>query len=98
MTRTILLATAAAAFPFTPAAAQTSPAPADQTTSETSKRTDVQQASPKPAPAKGGEIVITGRRLDVARDAITPSLGASQYTFDKEALNKQPGGTNLTLN
>ena len=43
-------------------------------------------------------IVITGRRLDVARDAITPSLGASQYTFDRAALEKQPGGTNLSLN
>jgi outer membrane receptor protein involved in Fe transport len=42
--------------------------------------------------------VITGRRLDVARDSITPSLGASQYTFDREALEKQPGGTNITLN
>jgi outer membrane receptor protein involved in Fe transport len=64
------------------------------------------EASPNPDPApasaqssKGqGQIVITGRRLDVARDAITPSLGASQYTFNKEALEKQPGGTNLTLN
>jgi outer membrane receptor protein involved in Fe transport len=43
-------------------------------------------------------IVITGRRLDIARDSITPSLGASQYTFNQEALQKQPGGTNLTLN
>jgi outer membrane receptor protein involved in Fe transport len=43
-------------------------------------------------------IVITGRKLDVARDAITPSLGASQYTFNREALEKQPGGTNLSLN
>ena len=51
-------------------------------------------AAEKPA----GNIVITGRRLDVARDSITPSLGASQYTFDKEALEKQPGGTNFTLN
>src|SRR5689334_12659644 len=54
--------------------------------------------SPK-SPAKGEQqIVITGRRLDVARDAITPSLGASQYTFNREALDKQPGGTNLSLN
>ncbi|HVU31638.1 MAG TPA: TonB-dependent receptor [Sphingomicrobium sp.] len=43
-------------------------------------------------------IVITGRKLDVARDSITPSLGASQYTFDRAALEKQPGGTNLSLN
>src|SRR3954447_8582053 len=49
--------------------------------------------------AKGQEqIEVTGRRLDVARDAITPSLGASQYTFNREALEKQPGGTNLSLN
>src|SRR5438067_4373504 len=55
-------------------------------------------AHPSGAPGGPGDIVITGRRLDVARDSITPSLGASQYTFDKEALEKQPGGTNLTLN
>jgi len=58
------------------------------------------RAAPPPAKprAAGSNIVITGRRLDVARDSITPSLGASQYTFDREALQKQPGGTNLTLN
>ncbi|MBV9931017.1 MAG: TonB-dependent receptor [Alphaproteobacteria bacterium] len=49
-------------------------------------------------PAEDSTIVVTGRRLDIARDAITPSLGASQYTFDRQALEKQPGGTNLTLN
>jgi outer membrane receptor protein involved in Fe transport len=55
---------------------------------------------PAPAPSSGAreQIVVTGRRLDVARDAITPSLGASQYTFNREALEKQPGGTNLSLN
>ena len=48
--------------------------------------------------SRQGAIIISGRRLDLARDAITPSLGASQYTFDREALEKQPGGTNLSLN
>ena len=59
-----------------------------------------QTASSPAAPSTEpkSNIVITGRRLDVARDSITPSLGASQYTFNQEALNKQPGGTNLTLN
>ncbi|MFL6763930.1 MAG: TonB-dependent receptor [Sphingomicrobium sp.] len=103
----VLLATVVAVVPYTPAAAQTAPsadqavapAPADQTIPDSSKRTDVQQSSLKPAPANPeGGIVITGRRLDIARDSITPSLGASQYTFNKEALEKQPGGTNLTLN
>jgi outer membrane receptor protein involved in Fe transport len=66
--------------------------------------TSARNASPDPAPATTPssnpreQIVVTGRRLDVARDAITPSLGASQYTFNREALEKQPGGTNLSLN
>ncbi len=55
-------------------------------------------ARTKPPSGQSSSIVITGRRLDAARDSITPSLGASQYTFNQEALNKQPGGTNLTLN
>lgn len=97
MNRTLLAATAiVVVLPAAPAVAQTSspaasdaPAPTDQSTTR--------QTSSKPA-KPAGDIVITGRRLDIARDSITPSLGASQYTFDKEALEKQPGGTNLTLN
>jgi outer membrane receptor protein involved in Fe transport len=59
-----------------------------------------QTAAPKPAPTKGNtkSIVITGRRFDLARDSITPALGASQYTFDRKALENQPGGTDITLN
>jgi outer membrane receptor protein involved in Fe transport len=93
----VLLATAAAVFPLTAAAAQQTAGSAASTVPDAAKRSDVQQSSKEPTPATTN-IVITGRRLDVARDAITPSLGASQYTFDREALNKQPGGTNLTLN
>lgn len=55
-------------------------------------------AAPKSASRGQEQIVITGRRLDVARDAIAPSLGASQYTFNRQSLEKQPGGTNLSLN
>ena len=88
--KSVLRASAAIAalLPFSPALAQ-----------------QAQQGSAAPASAQQGStapatqgIVITGRRLDIARDAISPSLGASQYTFDREALEKQPGGTNLTLN
>ena len=86
---TLSAAAVAAAIPFAPATAQTPPAPPSAPGAAPS--------SPKSAPPPAGEIVVTGRRLDVARDAITPALGASQYTFDREALAKQPGGTNLTL-
>jgi outer membrane receptor protein involved in Fe transport len=95
MNRTIFIAAiATVAIPVSRLQAQTTPSANDS-----GPGTNVEQGSTKPTPANGGSsIVITGRRLDVARDAITPSLGASQYTFDREALEKQPGGTNLTLN
>jgi outer membrane receptor protein involved in Fe transport len=80
----------AAALPISPVAAQQAPA-ADPPNAPAPA-----QQAPSAAPQPG--IVITGRRLDIARDSITPSLGASQYTFDREALDKQPGGTNITLN
>ncbi|MEQ7874619.1 TonB-dependent receptor [Sphingomonas sp. ASV193] len=66
-----------------PAHAQTAPAP--------------QAPAPAKKPASDNVVTVTGRRLDQARDAITPSLGASQYTFTTQALSKQPGGTNLSL-
>ena len=85
-------AAAIALIPFMPAAAQATGEPAGN-------RGDSETAQPAAKPSAGqSSIVITGRRLDAARDSITPSLGASQYTFNREALNKQPGGTNLTLN
>src|SRR5437763_13763999 len=97
-----LLRTAAAAVvPFSPAAAQAESAnpPGAPNTAADAAPTNAPAAPSATAPAASkSDIVITGRRLDVARDAITPSLGASQYTFNKEALEKQPGGTNLTLN
>jgi len=91
----MLFAATAAVFPLSPALAQAASAP---DSAAPQPAAGGQQVSAKPAPVKGGDIVITGRRLDVARDSITPSLGASQYTFNKQSLEKQPGGTNLSLN
>ena len=48
-------------------------------------------------PAPVGEIVVTGRRLDAARDSIAPALGASDYSFNRAMLDKQPGGANTSL-
>jgi outer membrane receptor protein involved in Fe transport len=79
--------------------AQSAPVQPSVANSSAAAGSDQDSAAPsQPTPSAKGNIVITGRRLDVARDSITPSLGASQYTFDQEALQKQPGGTNLTLN
>ena len=54
------------------------------------------QPAEAPSPA-GGEIIVTGRRLDAARDSISPALGASDYSFSRAALDKQPGGANVSL-
>ena len=43
------------------------------------------------------EIVVTARKLDTARDAILPALGASDYRIDRKILESQPGGTNRSL-
>lgn len=53
--------------------------------------------APAPEPSSSSDIVITAQRLDAARDAIQPSLGASDYTIDKAILAKQPGGVDASL-
>ncbi len=49
------------------------------------------------APDQGRDIVVTGRRLDAARDAILPALGASDYTLDRTLVERQPGGLDRSL-
>ncbi|MGY2734639.1 TonB-dependent receptor [Sphingomonas sp. UYP23] len=53
------------------------------------------------APADAGpdqqDIVVTAKKLDQARDAILPSLGAGEYIFTRTALDNQPGGADRNL-
>jgi outer membrane receptor for ferrienterochelin and colicins len=44
------------------------------------------------------EVVVTAQRLNEARQAIEPSLGASVYTVTNAAIQAQPGGDNQQLN
>ena len=62
------------------------------------------QSAPTPPPAAnaddaegGNAIVVTARRLDAARDAIDPSIGATTFAFDRTQLDNQPGGADLNL-
>ena len=43
------------------------------------------------------EFVVTARRLDEARAAIEPSLGASTYTLSSEAVEGRPGGETISV-
>jgi outer membrane receptor protein involved in Fe transport len=44
------------------------------------------------------DIDITSKRLDVARQQIQPSLGATKYQFDQQALEAIPQGSNADIN
>ncbi len=67
----------------------------------TAPLTAAAQQAPSPSPAAGStvsEIVVTAKRLNAARAAIQPALGASVYTIDSKAIAALPGGDNLELN
>ncbi len=44
------------------------------------------------------DLDVVARRLDAARQSIQPSLGATRYDFDPEALAAIPRGENAPLN
>jgi outer membrane receptor protein involved in Fe transport len=80
----ILLLCSAVSLSF-PALGQTAPAPAAPPSADSDGDPD------------DSAIVITAKRLDAARDAIDPSLAASTYSLDREALDLQPGGADRSL-
>jgi outer membrane receptor protein involved in Fe transport len=44
------------------------------------------------------DIEVTAKRLAAARSEIEPRIGATTYTIDKDAIQDQPGGSNIPLN
>ena len=44
------------------------------------------------------ELVVTAQKLDAARAAIEPALGASSFTISSKFVDNLPGGQNLGLN
>ena len=57
-------------------------------------------AAPPDTPSQTtvGEIVVTARRLDTARDTIQPQTGASTYAITNQAIQAMPAGDNAGLN
>ena len=43
------------------------------------------------------EVVVTARKLDAAREAVEPALGASSYTVPQALIANLPGGANARL-
>src|SRR3989449_5820991 len=84
MTRTIIAQEAVS----TPAASTTT-APSVSTSSSPS-------ASPGTATAES--VTVTSQELDISREAIVPSLGATRYTIGPDRLDSQAQGENAPFN
>src|SRR5882724_7387018 len=62
---------------------------------------DAISASPSPTPSATTEaerIVVTSQELDVSREQIVPSLGATRYTVGPDRLDSQAQGENAAFN
>jgi hypothetical protein len=62
---------------------------------------DAVSASPNPTPATTAEterVVVASQDLDVSREQIVPSLGATRYTIGPDRLNSQAQGENAPFN
>ena len=56
--------------------------------------------SPKPSPAtaEAERVVVTTQELDISREQIVPSLGATRYTVGPDRLDSQAQGENAPFN
>src|SRR5204862_6879492 len=54
--------------------------------------------APGPAGAVSLDLDIIAKQLDIARNQIQPSLGASVYQFNRQAIEDQPQGDSAPLN
>src|SRR5437763_10031487 len=55
-------------------------------------------ASPASRTATAESVVVTSQELDVSREQIVPSLGATRYTVGPDRLNQQARGEDAPFN
>src|SRR6267143_3352420 len=55
-------------------------------------------ASPTSSTATAESVVVTSQELDVSREQIVPSLGATRYTVGPDRLNQQAQGEDAPFN
>src|SRR6267143_1030875 len=74
----------------TPAASTTTTAP--------SASTSTSSPSASPGTATAESVTVTSQELDLSREAIVPSLGATRYTIGPDRLDSQGQGENAPFN
>src|SRR5438477_723238 len=72
--------------------------PAASTTTTTSAPTPAASPSPSPTTAQAEQVTVTSQELDISREAIVPSLGATRYTIGPDRLDPPAPGENAPLN
>ncbi|HXP36082.1 MAG TPA: TonB-dependent receptor [Chthoniobacterales bacterium] len=75
-------------------------ATAQEVVSTPAASTATPAASPSPSPktAQAEQVTVTSQELDVSREAIVPSLGATRYTIGPDRLDSQAQGENAPFN
>src|SRR5213076_3504219 len=51
-----------------------------------------------PGPASVEQVVVQSQEMDITREAIVPSLGATRYTVGPDRLDSQAEGENAQFN
>src|SRR5438128_11868460 len=75
-------------------------ATAQETTSAAANPTvsPASSAAGTPGTATTEQVVVTSQELDISREAIVPSLGATRYTVGPDRLDSQAQGENAQFN
>jgi hypothetical protein len=71
---------------------------ASTTTTATSASTPAPSPSASPTTAEANAVNVTSQELDISREAIVPSLGATRYTIGPDRLDSQAQGENAPFN
>src|SRR5436305_3787232 len=72
--------------------------PAASTTTARSTSTPAPSPSASPRTAQAEQVTVTSQELDISREAIVPSLGATRYTIGPDRLDSQAQGENAPFN
>jgi len=71
---------------------------ASTTTTVTSASTSAPSPSASPGTATAESVTVTSQELDLSREAIVPSLGATRYTISADRIDSQAQGENAPFN
>src|SRR5690349_7676922 len=72
--------------------------PAASKTTAKSTSTPAPSSSASPGTAAAQSVTVTSQELDLSREAIVPSLGATRYTIGPDRLDSQAQGENAPFN